>query len=146
MTNTLSLNQNRNTAARLAGIMLTTLLTMIISFSSAFAAQSGGWQNQEFKVNGSWSIEERADGNYLVVSDDFKTKSAPDLKFFFSKAQYGDLNGKNATDNAVFVAKLDGTKGGAAYKIPSNINVSDYNSLVLHCEQFSKLWASTPLK
>ena len=113
---------------------------------AAFAQQSGGWQKQDFKVKGQWSIEQRTDGNYIVLSDDFKTKKAPDLKLFVSKKSYSDINGKNATQDAAVISLLDSHKGGQSYKIPSNINLSDYQSLIIHCEQYSKLWASTPLK
>ena len=125
---------------------LTTLVVLGMSYSLAFAGQSGGWNKQEIKVKGAWSIEQRADGNYLVLDDAFKTKKAPDLKLFVSKKGFSSINGKNATDGAVLVSKLKSTKGGQEYKIPANINLSDYSSLVLHCEQYSKLWASTPLK
>ena len=143
MTQTRTLDINTKSVLTL---LITTALVLFMSFSLAFAAESGKWQNQEFKVKGSWSIEQRADGNYLVISDDFKTRSAPDLKFFLSKNSFDAINGKNATDGAVLISQLSSSKGGQSYKIPSNINVEDYQSLVLHCEQYSKLWASTPIK
>lgn len=116
-----------------------------LSFSNASAGE-GTWDKQDFKVKGSWSIEKRSDGEYLVLSDDFKTRKAPDLKFFLSKKSYGDINGRNATDEAVLISQISSAKGGQSYKIPAGVNVSDYQSLVLHCEQYSKLWASTSLK
>ena len=146
MANTTNLTPQQYAATRLVSVMLLGFLALVTICSSAFAAESSGWKNQELKVKGTWSIEQRVDGDYLVVSDDFKTKKAPDLKFFLTKANYSTVNGNNAKDGAVLVAKLKSTKGAAEYKIPSNINVSDYNSLILHCEQYSKLWASTPLK
>ncbi|MEM8834077.1 MAG: DM13 domain-containing protein, partial [Pseudomonadota bacterium] len=86
-----------------------------------------------------------ADGNYLVISDDFKTLNAPDLKFFLSKNNFQAINGSNATQDAVLISPLSKNKGSQEYKIPSNIDVSDYSSLIIHCQQFSKLWASTPI-
>jgi len=118
---------------------------LFLSFSNSFAA-GGAWQNQEFKVKGNWAVEQRADGDYIVLSDDFKTRSAPDLKLFFSKNNFSGVTGSNATQDSIFVAKLNSAKGGQAYKIPAGVNISDYQSLILHCEQYSKLWASTPLK
>jgi len=143
MPNTMTLDNNMT---KITGFIMIALVALTMMVSSAFAQTAHTWQNQEFKVKGTWSIEQRADGNYLVVSDDFKTKSAPDLKFFLSKNGYEGITGKNATDGALQLAKLTATKGAQEYKIPANINVNDYQSLVLHCEQYSKLWASTPLK
>lgn len=122
------------------------LAAVFILTPAAFAASSGGWENQDIKVNGTWSIEKRNDGNYLTFSDDFKTKNAPDLKIFVSNKTYSDINGSNATEGAVLVSNLKSNKGEQSYKIPANISLSDYKSLVIHCEQFSKMWASTPLK
>jgi hypothetical protein len=121
------------------------LFALLAIAPTAFANSSGGWKNQEFKVKGSWSIEQRTDGNYIVLSDEFKTKNAPDLKLFVSKKPYGAIKGNNATQEAAVISLLSSNKGGQSYKIPSNINLSDYQSLVIHCEQYSKLWASTPL-
>lgn len=132
-------------SAKIVNLFLMAGAIIFLSFSSSFAA-GGAWQNQEFKVKGNWSIEHRADGDYIVLSDEFKTRSAPDLKLFFSKNDFGNITGKDATQGSVLVAKLNSAKGGQSYKIPDGINVNDYQSLILHCEQYSKLWASTPLK
>jgi len=129
----------------LKGLFVLFAAIMIVT-PAAFAQSSGGWQKQDFKVKGTWSIEKRADGNFVVLSDDFKTKNAPDLKIFVSKKSYSDINGKNATDDAAQVAVLKSHKGGQSYKIPASINLNDYRSLIIHCEEYSKLWASTSLK
>jgi hypothetical protein len=134
-------------------VMATFTLTIIAAFmmmiSMAIAMEgkiNNGWQNQEYKVKGSWSVEQRSDGNYIVFSDDFKTRNAPDLKLFVSDRPYTTINGNNATQGAKLISKLSSSKGGQAYKIPANVHLSDFQSLIIHCEQFSKLWASTPLK
>lgn len=142
MTNASVIN-NKTQPLAFAFMVLMALLTFA---ATAFAGTSHSWSKQEIGVKGTWSIEQRTDGNYLVLSDDFKTKNAPDLKFFVSNAKYEDVTGSNATDGAVKVAELAKSKGGQSYKIPSNIDISDYKTLILHCEQYSKLWASTPLK
>jgi len=121
-------------------------LSLFIFVTGAFAGTPSSWANQEFKVKGTWSIEQKEDGNYLVLSDDFKTKNAPDLKFFVSNADYQSVTGGNATNGAVQIAKLSSSKGGQSYKIPASVDTSNYKTLILHCEQYSKLWASTPLK
>ncbi len=136
---------NMQTKSLLALLSLV-LVALALFMGTAFAGSPSAWQNQELKVKGTWMIEERADGNYLVLSEDFKTKNAPDLKFFVTKNTYGAVTGDNATNGAVQIAKLNKNKGGQSYKIPASVNLDDYQSLVLHCEQYSKLWASTPLK
>ena len=127
-------------------VVLSTALVLFMSFSLAFAGDAKSFQNQEFKVKGAYTIEDRADGTYITLNDEFKTKSAPDLKLFLSKNEFSGVNGKNATNNAVLVSQLKSHKGAQSYKIPAGINVSDYQSLLIHCEQYSKLWASTPIR
>ncbi len=125
---------------------IATFMALFLFVSIAQAGQSWQNQNQNTKVKGTWSIEQRSDGNYLVLDDAFKTKNAPDLKFFVTNTSAGDVTGKNATDSAVEIAKLTSNKGAQSYKIPASVDVSNYKTLVLHCEQYSKLWAATPLK
>ncbi len=139
-------NALKISAKNTLNVFFATMIVVAMSFSLAFAADSGGWEKQDFKVKGTWSIEDRADGKYLTLSDEFKTKGAPDLKLFLSKNNFSGITGTNATNNAVFIAQLTSNKGGQSYKIPAHINVGDYESLIIHCEQYSKLWASTPLK
>ena len=124
-------------------LMVFTILFAMFSFAHA-AGQS--WQYQETKVKGEWSIEQRDDGNYIVLNDDFKTKNAPDLKIFLSKKEAGNITDDNATQEAIQVAKLSSNKGAQSYKIPSDVNVVDYQSIIIHCEQYSKLWAADELK
>jgi len=146
MLETTTLDTKSTNGKSLFALLALVLVSLAIFMSSAFAGAPAAWKNQEIKVKGTWSIEERTDGNYLVLSDDFKTKNAPDLKFFASKKAYGTITGTNATNDAVELVVLNKSKGGQTYKLPSSVNLGDYESLVLHCEQYSKLWASTPLK
>ena len=141
MLNTLTL---KNPIRNIIAFSFIALLSIFAFSSTSTAAEA--WQDQSIKVKGEWSIEQRADGNYLVLSDAFKTRNAPDLKFFLSKKSSGSITGDNATQDAVEFAVLKTNKGAQSYKIPANINVSDYSSVVLHCEQYSKLWAASPLK
>ncbi|NER14509.1 electron transfer flavoprotein [Leptobacterium flavescens] len=119
------------------------LVFLMLFLSQGAFSQSlkkGKWDKQNKSISGSWEITKKSDGTYIVLSDDFKTKKAPDLKLFLSKKQASSVNGKNATKDAVFVAKLKSPKGGQSYKIPSNINIDDYTSLLIHCEKYSIFW------
>ncbi len=54
-----------------------------------------------------------------------------------------NVTGKNATDGAELVAVLKSTKGSQEYVLPANIDVSNFNSLLIHCEAYSLLWGGT---
>ena len=81
----------------------------------------------------------------LRFSDDFKTKNGPDLKLFLSPKSVGDVTGKTATQGAVKLSVLRSNKGSQDYVIPSHIDLSQYGSILIHCEAYSKLWGGANL-
>ena len=114
---------------------------------AAFAADlaSGDWDVQKKRISGTWSIIEKDDGRYVVLSDDFKTRKAPDLKIFLSPREAKDVTKRNATAGT-FVGELQSAKGGQSLKIPEAVNLEDFSSLVLHCEQYTVLWGAGDLR
>ena len=120
-----------------------------------------GAQNQEVLFEGEWKRESRwttfegswkviKKGEELVVEmgSDFEAKKAPDLKIFLSKAPLDKISGKNATKigSPVLVAKLEAYKGSARYTLPKGIDISDYQTIIVHCEEYSKLWGGSSLR
>ncbi|MEL6559987.1 MAG: DM13 domain-containing protein [Bacteroidota bacterium] len=101
---------------------------------------SGKWTKKSYTVNGSWKITKSGNTYQVTLDNDFKTKSAPDLKIFLSKKEAGQLNSKNATDGAVLVSKLNKASGGQSYQISESVDLSQYKSILIHCEQYSVLW------
>lgn len=99
----------------------------------------------EKPLNGSWSIETRDDGAYIVLSDDFQTSNAPDLKIFLSQQDVNDVRDRTATRNAVLVSKLKSTSGAQEYKLPADFSKDAYTSVLIHCEQFSVFWGGANL-
>lgn len=105
----------------------------------------GVWTKKSFKSGGSWSIVS-ADGKLFVkLSDDFKTRNAPDLKIFLSPQSAADTTGKNATDGALLISPLESNKGAQVYEIPAGTDLNSFSSILIHCEQYSKLWSASDL-
>ena len=104
----------------------------------------GTWTKKSNKIKGSWAIEQREDGAYLVLDEDFKTRNAPDLKFMLTNNTVATVNGKNATQDALFIKNLKSTKGTQSYRLPDNYG--DYSTLLLHCEQFQSSGEPPALK
>lgn len=101
---------------------------------------SGSWFKKTQRVSGSWTI----DGRTLTLTG-FKTKKAPDLKIFLSPHPVESLTNKNATRGAKRVALLRSPTGDQAYTLPAGVKLSDYRSIMIHCEKYSKLWGAAPL-
>ncbi|MEM7098365.1 MAG: DM13 domain-containing protein [Pseudomonadota bacterium] len=97
-------------------------------------------------VTGDWQIVEK-DGNYFIeLGDNFKAKKGPDVKIFLSPTAADDVTGDNAVNGSVFVTQISNFEGGARFAIPSGTDISRFESLVFHCEAFSKLWGTSALR
>ena len=113
--------------------------------SAETVLHTGTWTKVSFNARGAWSIVERDGSRFVVLSDDFRTRGAPDLKIFLSPADAGTLNGSNATDGAHLVAELSSARGGQTYEIDADVDLGDFATIMIHCEQYSKLWAVASL-
>ena len=111
----------------------------------AETAHSGHFKNVTYGIKGQWSIVQDNGQTVLRLSDDFKTKNGPDLKLFLSPKNVADLTGKTALDQAVRLSVLKSNKGGQDYVIPATIDISDFGSILIHCEAFSVLWGGADL-
>ncbi len=132
---------------RLLSFMAAAFSAFVLMASPAAAERlaSGGFSNQAQRIAGGWSIEREADGVYLVLSEDFRTRSAPDLKFFLHTLPAAQITAQNAT-RGVFVADLPRARGAQRIRLPANVNPASYRSLVLHCEQYTVLWGAGDLR
>ena len=45
----------------------------------------------------------------------------------------------------MLIAPLKKAKGAQRYKLPADLDLDDYQTLVLHCEQYTKLWGVSAL-
>ena len=103
------------------------------------------FQKKSFSLKGSVTVEQRGDRTVLVFSDDFRTKRGPDLKVFLSKNSVSNATGTNATTQAIRLGELQSNRGGQEYVLPDGVNLSEYTSVLVHCEAFSKLWGGADL-
>lgn len=129
----------------------TTLLLIIILFAPyQDVVYQGEFDNYSrwTTFEGSWKIVKSGDQHQVIFGDDFEAKEAPDLKIFLSKTDLDDIESKNALSKGdpIFVAKLTSYKGAANYSIPASINISKYKTIIVHCEEYTKLWGGSSLK
>ena len=127
-------------AAVLIALLLSTVATAVA------ADPTGTWTKKSFSVKGSYRFVEENGRTFLVLDEKFSTKKAPDLKLFLTNRPLAEANGRNAADGAVLIAKLKTNKGGQRYALPEGVDVSEFTTLLLHCERYSKLWAGASLR
>ena len=112
------------------------------AIAPASATVEGTFTNQNISITGDWKIVEEDGKKYIELSENFRTRSGPDLKIFLSPKAAEDVTGRNATQGSVLVAQLDSNRGGQRYEIPEGVNLANFGSVVIHCERFSKLWGA----
>ena len=103
-------------------------------------ATSGDFVRKSKKLKGSWTVEQRGDKTFIVFADDFRAANGPDLKIFLSPKSIGDATGKNAVDGSLNIGELKKTKGTQEYEVPAGVDLSQYGSVLVHCEAYSVLW------
>jgi len=117
----------------------------VIALAMVENTSSGRFEKRSFNIKGDWKIVKENGQTIFRLSEDFKTKNGPDLKLFLSPKTVGDATGSTATQGAVKLGVLKSNKGGQDYIIPSNIDLSQFESILIHCEAFSKLWGGADL-
>ncbi|MFV8393375.1 DM13 domain-containing protein [Flavobacterium sp. LB2P6] len=85
------------------------------------------------KVTGSAKIYLNGNQNEVRL-EDFSVSSGPDLKVYLSK---------NAT--LIDFVNLGNLTSSTVYGIPTQVNVSDYKYVLIHCQQYSHLFAVAQL-
>ena len=105
----------------------------------------GDFIEKRKSISGSWSIQQDKDGRFIVLGDDFKAKNGPDLKLFLSPTSIDKVTGKTAIEGSYFVADLKRIKGAQQYRIPDDVDLSIYLSLLVHCEKYAVLWGGGAL-
>jgi len=123
-----------------------TFLLSCLLFVSVLAHAENTFTKINYNIKGSWRLEEKDGKQVLILDESFKTRNAPDLKLFLSPLPIEQVTNENATTNSAFVAELTRNKGAQTYTLPDSINLSDYKSLVIHCQKFTKVWGGANLK
>ena len=125
-------------------------LSGIVFSSAAFASPaalsvsqtlpSGAFVKKEKSLKGSWKVVERDGKTFIQFGEDFRAANGPDLKVFLSPSNVSKVTGKTALDGAVQLGVLKETKGVQEYELPAGVDLSSYQSVLVHCEAYSVLW------
>ena len=123
------------------------ILAITALFSTNSFAQKGNtWVKKYYSVSGNWSIETNAGKSYLVLHSNFKTSKGPDLKLFLTKKSANSIGKSEAVEkHGVLLGELKSYKGEQKYLIPSNLSISDFKSIVVHCEKYTKVWGASSI-
>jgi len=81
----------------------------------------------------------------ISLDDDFSTRNAPDLKIFLSPLSASEVKNKTAVPGSLLIAPLQSNKGQQSYVVPAGTDLSQYKSVIIHCEAYTKLWSAADL-
>ena len=108
------------------------LITAFLAFdASAFAqsARQGAFQGASgHRTSGTASVEQTSQGYVLTLGRDFRFDGAPDPKLAF---------GRNGYTRGTIFARLNSNSGLQRYRIPANLDVSQFTEVWLWCERFN---------
>lgn len=83
------------------------LATLLFLWSLSFSLfAESAFTKINYKIKGTWSLQEQDGKQVIVIDEAFKTKNAPDLKIFLSPLPIEEVTNKNATTDSAFVAEL----------------------------------------
>ncbi len=133
-------------------------LLLLVLFASVALADDqsikGHWKTIDFEAAGNWQLSQE-DGRWVVqLSEDFVTKNGPDLHVLLSTKALSEVNNNNANqtsiqagllktdDSSTFFKKM---KGAQRFVLPADFNINAYRSILIHCVQYSHLWAGSDL-
>lgn len=143
--------KNSFKTALIAAALVVPAFATVPAFAEAPAAtaqaaeQGGSFVKKSFSIKGDWQVVQENGQTIIRFSDDFKTKSGPDLKVFLSPQSIAAVNGDTAIDGAVLLGVLKNKKGGQDYVVPEGVDLANFGSVLVHCEKYSKLWGGGAL-
>lgn len=109
---------------------------------------SGQFQDADGAHQGSGTamLVETAGGAAVLRFTDFRVTNGPDLEVWLVKA--ADItSSSDVTDSEwLSLGQLKGNVGDQNYFIPEGTDVSEYNSVVIWCEQFGVLFSPATLE
>lgn len=84
-------------------------------------------------AQGDLSVYREADNTMLARFENFSTSNAPDLRVLMARAAApADLEALGPLDDTLDLGQLLGTVGNQNYDIPADVDIADYNSIVLY--------------
>lgn len=128
-----------------------------IGFSAAIAQEpapvaaaaaelpSGTFVRKSKRLEGNWQVIQRDGQTVIRFADDFRAANGPDLKIFLSPKDVATVTGTTAVEGSLLLGELKSTRGTQEYLVPAGVNLDDYASVLVHCEEFAVLWGGGDL-
>jgi len=90
-------------------------------------------------------LYQNPDKSHFLRFENFTVTNGPDLVVYLAKHP-NPTNKDQVTDGFVKLEKLKGNMGNQNYNIPKEVDLAQYNSVVIWCELFGVLFSPAALK
>lgn len=128
------------------GIILSLLLPVTTALANDNADDARKtFVKKRYSIQGTAKIQTVDGESRLVFSEDFKTKNGPDLKVYISKKPIAALSARDVDDSALRISVLKSHQGAQSYVLPAELDLAEYQSIVIQCEAYSVLWGGFDL-
>lgn len=106
----------------------------------------GQFRDLEHDTSGTAKALRAQDGTTYVRLENFSTSDGPDVIVILSETPATE-DDWGAYDDGEFVAlgALKGTKGSQNYKVPADVDLTAYKSVVIWCRRFNVAFGAAPL-
>lgn len=113
--------------------------------SGPVALSLGQFQDGErnYEATGTATLYQLPDGSHLLRFEEFEATNGPDLRVMLVT----NPNPTSSADKGEFIdlGVLKGNVGNQNYEIAADVDISQYQSVIIYCRAFSALFASAPL-
>ena len=120
--------------------ILPALMAFAFAGNASALTGKGKFDKKTHKVKGTWFLLEVEGQQVISFSKSFKTKEGPALEILLSKKSIDDLDNSPTFTDAIAFARLKNASGEQHYVLPAEINIEDYESLVIHCGKNNLIW------
>ncbi len=124
--------------------------TVVSTTAPKSSGRSGSFVAGEHPTEGRVSIINENGKNYIELDQSFKTDKGPDLFVVLHRSK-DVLKASNPPSypikegDYINISPLQNVNGTQRYEIPSNVTLSDYNSVAIWCKQFNVTFGTAAL-
>ena len=100
------------------------------------------------KLPGRATVYQESDGKLVLRLTNFKTSNGPDVHVILIAAKDADddANFLNSSTQRVELGNLKGNEGDQNYEIPSDTDLSKFQTVSIYCERFNANFGAAPLE
>lgn len=121
-------------------------LFLISISSNSQCTRTANFQNGDYVVTGTSTLEFTIEGNKLLKIINLSTMSGPDLHVYLTNSTSITTSASDTPPSGtVDLGLLSGVMGDSNYMVPSEVNINDYTYVVIQCKEFNAFWGFSQL-